>query len=489
MENVRRSPELRTASVTAAPAGPPAAGPSSHPRGPVLRARAALDGLLTARNLRYALFSIAIFSLLWFFRSSTFRGDGDMIARFIQGHLWYYERELLLHFLLVLAHPILSPWHWNGMQILNLYSCIAGVVFLLLLLRLTRDWLGHPLPGFCFFIASGLTILFAGHTEYYGPTAAAALLFFERAFRCLRGESPLRHALWTYALFASFHLIAFFTFPALLYLLWRGRTAPGFWRELAWGLPPLAALIFILGWNPASPRTYAELIGPHICPLAPRAGPGISVPLFSWYHLKGWIYWQAKACLPGLPLVALLVNPGIRSRLHWRQFHTFLAISSAGLLLFSLLWHPDLGIWRDWDLFSMTVLPHSLLALSAWHASRGLLRKAVWLLLLPTAVWTWSHIVRDAKLGHRGRGTVVVQGINGKYVQINVDGHLVGPVTHNVLEGTRRIHIVNLTDRDAWRGFAEVRPSETTVLEYQVGQPDHPDYDRVFREAHAPPKE
>jgi hypothetical protein len=423
------------------------------------------------RAARLTGFSLALFALLWFFRSSTWGGDGDMIARFIEGHLWYYDREPLLHFLLVLTHVLASPWHWNGMQVLNFASCLAGVWFFVTLLRLGRDWLGDPLPPVAVFLASGFTILFAGHTEYYGPVLAAGLFWFERTFRRLRREVPLWQPLAAYALFASFHLVALFAVPGVAWTLWKERGTPRLPARAAAGILPLVLLLVLVFLGPFS--TTDVSIAPRLCPLRPDPLDPTRVTLFSLEHLGGWLYWQVKASPLLVPMLLLFLSPGVRRRLAWDGFQTFLASAGAGLLVFSWVWHPDLGVWADWDLFAISALAPTLLAIHAWMRSGTAARRLIWILILPAAAWTWSHILSDARLGRRGRGTIEVLGVEGLQAQVNVDGHLKRPPRiHNVLEGEREVRIINLTDGDTWHGTVEVLPGRTITIPYAPGMPD-----------------
>jgi len=450
---------------------------------PITTSYRGIGGALSVgRTVRLVFFSAAVFCLLWFFRASTYRGDGDLIARYIEGRVWYYEREPLLHFFLVLTPVLLSPWHLDGMQVLNIFSCLSGAAFFLILVLLARDWLGDPLPAFAVFFASGFAILFAGHTEYYAPAMAVALFWMERTFRRFRGEVSLRQPLWAYALFASFHLVAVFVAPAVLFMLWRERSAllrsrtgaalppqrTGFARELVIGFLPLAFLALYLWTAPPSPTDLH--VGPRLVPLHSESYPPPGrIGILSAEHLAGWFYWQVKASPVGIPLLLLFLSPGVRRRIRSGAFERFLAICAAGLLLFSAIWHPDLGVWRDWDLFAIVTLPTTLLGIAAWRAAGTGLRRAIWILLLPAALWTWSSIVRDAKLGSRGRGTIEIRGLEGKPTQINVDGHIKkGPVIYNVLEGTRDVRVRSLADRQGWREAVRVFPGGTTVIEFQI---------------------
>jgi len=83
--------------------------------------------------------------------------------------------------------------------------------------------------------------------------------------------------------------------------------------------------------------------------------------MFSWAHLRDIINQQllaAPVVLPSLLLVRALAG----RRLEWRQrWLTFLLIAAACYLFLTLVWNPDYGGRRDWDLFAPASLPLTVL--------------------------------------------------------------------------------------------------------------------------------
>ena len=108
-----------------------------------------------------------------------------------------------------------------------------------------------------------------------------------------------------------------------------------------------------------------------------------------------------------LPALLLLWMGTFRSR--WRSIASalsgseknaagFLLIATVCYELFVWLWNPDYGGQRDWDLFSLSTIPSTLLL--AWLLPRRLtelrlLRAAVWPLILFQALHTAAFVYQN----------------------------------------------------------------------------------------------
>jgi hypothetical protein len=72
-------------------------------------------------------------------------------------------------------------------------------------------------------------------------------------------------------------------------------------------------------------------------------------------------------CPLGLPLVALRLRRALAS-----EALQFTSVASICALGFLILWHPDMGVWGDWDLFSHVGLAVNVLAWRLWAGPSSL---------------------------------------------------------------------------------------------------------------------
>jgi len=416
---------------------------------------------------------LVLFPLFWFFRSSTFRGDGDQISRLIHGGIWLWMREMLSQAILQAAFRLLQPWHWDGMMTMNLVSCLSGCIFYGLLIQLARErWGRWKLPVF-FFLGSGFTILFCGHTEYYAMVFAAAIGFFFSVRRTLAGQgSLLGPALW-FSLLCWMHLLGLILLPALLYLWWAAGRPKG--KPLLCGLlglSPLPLLYICLAWQPWPLVVHGELLGDRFLPPFDFNSMGQIRKLYafgSWHHLHDILYWMLKASPLMLPMAfAVLYKNRVREALRYDSFTIFLTLCGGLWLAWTLVWHPDFTIYQDWDLFAIAGLPLTLLLLDAWirfgwTRSRWTLVAILALGVLPT----WLDISLAARFGHRGRGHLRIispQAYEPLYVK--VDRHdRTPPEIYNILEGQRHLRAISYSQRRVMDRNVLIRPGQWTEVE------------------------
>ncbi|MBE7558130.1 hypothetical protein HS125_03955 [bacterium] len=409
--------------------------------------------------------ALLLFALFWSFRSFTFRGDGDQLARVIEARIWWLHSQMLTNALFQVTYRLFSPWHWNGMMVLQLVSCVAGTLFFGLLTALARRRWGDWRPAALVFLASGFAILAAGHTEFYAVVAAAAMGYMLAAERYLAGRGSLLSPALCFSLLVWTHLLGAFVAPSLLWLAWRGRRTRRDLELGLLGLLPAVVLFVILRFDPLNLPIVGMNQPDRFVPLL-EVRPGKFYTLFSLGHLHDWLYWQVKTSpllLPALAVGLLGSWRGLFARDGWVAF---LWIATACWYLWTFVWHPDLGIETDWDLFSVAALPPTLALLD--HAeARGWMRRKVLVaaLLIVALIPTWLDIVHAARFGQRGRGhlAIVYQQDPGP-VRVFVDGHQKALKVHHLPTGRHRVEVHELATGRLHRQEVEIRAGEWTEL-------------------------
>lgn len=289
-------------------------------------------------------------------------------------HSWQAPLDVWLHSQVWLAGHTIFGWA-DAMPVYRLLSPLAGVLYLLALLGLTRDRaLAPPWLSFGLLASLGLLQLFFGYIENYSFAAAGILIFLVLGRRVLLGRAPLWHAALALGLTNATHPSTVVLAPALLYLGWvcyhRGAGGTATARSV---VTQIAAPIVLCA---ASTVALMELGGHGIEALLTTDRPGGGdaswfVPLFetrtrwesytllSWLHIRDLLNQQA--------LVAPVVLPSLLWLAVWRRVQPapqppapvaqatlrFFAIAALGHLLLITVWNPDYGGQRDWDLFSL----------------------------------------------------------------------------------------------------------------------------------------
>lgn len=323
------------------------------------------------------------FLALWLFRSShLIFGDGIFYTTDLIPSQAVSDRGLIINYDSIGATWLYS-WGYRqasfflGLDPLRWYN-LAGLVTLLAFLGWL--WISRE-RGRTLAAPACLLLLFAGNwsqatmgpPEHYAQLLLASLAFAILAVGALEGREPLWKPLLAYALGAFFHLGMGWIFPAVVYLAirrWRQETTEGRWLAMyAVAIPAFLTLglayyhrfdlTFFLQGNAAR----GKLI-PFLDPQDPFSGEFYQYSTLAPRHLA---HIAQEVLLMGWPGVIALA--GGAAAIDWRRVvlepaGQFLLVLLASTLAFNLLWNPDLGFWRDQDLFSIIGLAMCLLG--AW---------------------------------------------------------------------------------------------------------------------------
>jgi tetratricopeptide (TPR) repeat protein len=348
-----------------------------------------------AHPVGLSLASIALTALacLWLARSSTeLLGDSRMVARSfevifanptgvrLQGVMDIVQNERLYPGAMMayygaakLAADLFGIAAVDGIRALN---CLLGALVIVAMLVFARRksvsadlalWL-YALV--CF---SGAMALFAGYVEFYPPLVFAASLYLLAAFRFLGTGRGLFLVGALFVLSVFMHVQGILLGPSLLFVLWR-RVRPGSDPRAARrgfrGIMTVTVLVVAAGALVPSLRS-------HYLPLwAANDGIGALSPS----HLLDMLN-ELLLVLPALPVVAAMlwstrgharrdarakggapVSPRDASLASYFSFSLLVLVPS---LIYLCLFRTEIGVARDWDLFSMValgLLPLSYLA-------------------------------------------------------------------------------------------------------------------------------
>lgn len=250
-----------------------------------------------------------------------------------------------------------AQWTYAGL------SALAGALFVFAAIRFARRSIAPPnrLLFFLTLFSGGGILLFFGYVENYTWASLLSLLFLQSAVTdSVRPRFPWRSLLML-ALAVGFHFAALILLPAWFYLLYQDTTARSSrWqaidsaRRARWFVA-VYGLILAAAYTGARAWTGRSSILPL---LASDARDGYA--LLSWPHGADLLSLIALAAL--IPLGILLFT--CRTNAASYPAHVPLGIAAVTGGLFVLLFDPNLGLPRDWDLLAFALWP--LVFWGAW---------------------------------------------------------------------------------------------------------------------------
>ncbi len=367
--------------------------------------------------------------LFWLLRERTLWGDALYTLALLEGRwrtTWrgeYFWKEPLDRLLVVAAYQITHVVAgWDAWRTIALISCLAGVAYVWIAWRLAGEMADDAVRrglAFALLLSPGAVQLFFGHVENYTLVTVTALGYVWLALRTLHGRGHPALAACALGLAIAFHPQAAFLAPSLAVLPGSARapsrsaaepgrnSSPASQRRRPFGIPlPGLGLesgqVVWLAIGLAAPLLLlfglARAIG------APPLQIGVNRfaddtrlwlsagEMLSPGHLLD-VFNNLYLVAPTAIAVALLLAVGWGS--HDRS-GAFLAVSTLGVLAYSLAFANKLPRPDDWDLFAIAAVP-----VTAWaahlvaQATPALARRAGVALLTSslslTAPWVWGN--------------------------------------------------------------------------------------------------
>ncbi len=295
---------------------------------------------------------------------SLLLGDGyTILANFGQGETYYSRSTEILSVELIrrLQAAMGGYDRDTAMRAIQLLSCLSGAVtvyfFVVIAKLLGRDAVGRILIFVTLFGSTAL-MLFFGYIEFYPMLWAAGTWYLASALKTLATGCGRWQVVLALLVAAAMHLEALVLFPGTVLVLLAAKPNWLSWKRIGIGIAiavVIGAAVYV--WLYRTRLDFAIVFLP----------PFTGRPRSPEYAI-----WSARHILDIANLV-IYVFPGALALLWlWLRSRPLIAhdVTSKFLLLITLpalallmLVDPVLGMARDWDLFSFTLLPAVLLVL------------------------------------------------------------------------------------------------------------------------------
>jgi hypothetical protein len=319
------------------------------------------------------------FALLWSLRCVKAYGDAGAIAGFIDRGVIFHKREPLSPALFLGVHEAVGrAVGWPPAHTIRVVNTVAGAIGLVviagLVRRLVPDARGARLAATLALAGGGAVQLFAGYVENYTVPAVLMLASLSAGLDALAGRGGALRAYGLWTLSSMFHLSGLLFGPAMVWLAWHttlGRDPRRLASRAIIGpllvtlVPALAlyATMLSVGFLRAEEKGFGGGDGLMFVPLFDKTG--MSQYLFARpAHLLAVTNQQLLVAPLGLLVCAL----GLAAALPARRRAALVAplggpppptavalvyvlLVAGAFWTLTVIWNPDLGALRDWDLF------------------------------------------------------------------------------------------------------------------------------------------
>lgn len=425
------------------------------------------DSFLLLRKADWILAGFA-FLFFYFHRAQHFSGDGALIARMTEGGKWLVQNELLSQVFLQLLYRLMAPFHNSAMDVMNLAACVGGVLSLWILLLYAKLFTVSRRWTLLLFFSTGFFLYGCGHTEYYPLVLPAMLLYGFYSVLYLRDRKRMTSVAISFVAACGLHFAMLFALPSLILLPWiKGRKQD--WGSAAIWLVLLIPLGLI--------RNYPQILGHKAASLSPAfnflpwfpyEGMYRYYAVFQWGHWADWLYaWAMRSWILWPTLMIAIGSLGWRSVFCGERF--FLLIYTIGFSVWTMLWHPDLGVEADWDLFAIEAAPCLLLTISIFMEIERIrfLRILMIIACVSSILVNYAQIRERLDLPRKGYGAISLAASSPGESVFTVDGYNRNYNIPSLREGVYPCRFIDRANRRACEFYVVVKPDRTTLVKIE----------------------
>jgi hypothetical protein len=232
-------------------------------------------------------------------------------------------------------------------------SCLAAPFFLYTLLDLCHRLVPDKALQLCLLVMSGGFVqLFFGDMEYYTISITLVILYFYTAYLFIHNETTFLVPAMILALAMTFHMETIFLLPSLFFLSIVGiQRHKSFHVVCGWlGLIMLVSLtlLFFISNGISLDNMVNTSWG---------LGRNGNVLANFQTNTEYTVYARLNMLAVVFPAIWFLVPLIAFKRFHLDLFNGFLLSGAFIGLPFALVWVSSIGLYSDWNLFSMPLFP------------------------------------------------------------------------------------------------------------------------------------
>ena len=298
--------------------------------------------------------------------ASHLLGDGYGVLLKLESGNWPDRyRAPLAYALIETLHRAGSTLWLSAENTYRIYSYISGILFLLLafpvasvLGKSNRD----KSVVLAFLLSSGYMQLFFGYVENYALNMPGLLLYILVGLHSLRQRLPLYVPALVLGVLLALHPAHSVFAPSLLFIAWQAyrhrMNRVTRWTNIATTAASLccapACTVLFLWLSSIGVDAYLGGTGPDdFLPVFAQPGFLDQYRVFSLVHFLDFINQQLLAAPVACMILSLLRKNDLR-------YQPFLALCTSVPLFFTFIANPNIGAFRDWDIFSIPALPLTL---------------------------------------------------------------------------------------------------------------------------------
>lgn len=253
----------------------------------------------------------------------------------------------------------------------RILSSLAGMLLVLLLIQFVR---AHgdvdPSVFWLMLLTSGAWLMFFGYVENYAWVSLAMVAFLIAGLKSIESPGKIPFVpIVVFGIAVAMHYLAVVLFPALVYVLWtmhfeqRESAAQNLSAQskrlklliAILGAIGLAGYVYVKGWN-----GWISVL-----PLLPQwVSDGYA--MLSIKHAVDLFNLMMWAVIAGA--FALFFSKRLSGSIKRNNQENFLSIAAGASALFAVVFSPNLGMARDWDIVSAALWPAVFYA--AWRTSQ-----------------------------------------------------------------------------------------------------------------------
>ncbi|MFC1562051.1 tetratricopeptide repeat protein [candidate division KSB1 bacterium] len=245
-------------------------------------------------------------------------------------------------------------------------SMLSGVVFLIFAFKCSRTLFKSAAERTAVILAlisTGTMALFFGYTEVYPPVAAGVMAFLYYGIRYLQGRAGPAAVLVLFAVNVFLHMSTIALLPGLIMLfLLRKETLTKrthLYSIIFSGSAAGVVLIWYLQYSGAFSGFFSVYFLPVVSSLGTQR---TAYSLLSWEQLADTLN-ELLLIVPVIVIAAAgLFQRGAPPHKSLRSVMLFLEVAAFFYVLEFIIFNKDLGVSRDWDIFSPMAFPLALLA-------------------------------------------------------------------------------------------------------------------------------